>query len=144
MVGINNVYYDYTIAASYDNVSDVSNPEWLNQEPSLNEDVWSKKLRNISYTMRLTDFQKYTIDKIFHTKRLAYVDDETYNRLHYVWVSSLDITYSKKENDIYPWIVEIKVISIYETSRLYYGFEMIDSVNKFQDGFERHRYMPST
>jgi hypothetical protein len=136
MVVINNIVYNYVINTTINHNKSVVLPKWLNEPENLDTNVWNKSLKSLNYIFRVTNSQKWCLDKLLKAHNPVVLYDDVKEKFYLVWISSLDNTLIHDKNYNYPWEIEIELISMAETL-YYFGFEMISFTNKFEDGFER-------
>jgi hypothetical protein len=97
----------------------VALPEWINDAtPDIDTNVWSKKIETYTYTMRLSDAMKWTIDQILLNHALVLWVDDTRNFIvspRSAWLRKIDAAYEGDINFARPWKVTIELVVEGET-----------------------------
>jgi len=104
--------YDHIIDTSFVNTSQVTAPDWVNQNPEIDTNIWTKKPQSIIYTLRVTDAEKWTLDQLLTAHRQIYIVDETYDVYASIWIRSINSKWEGNINWTNPWLLEIEVVVI--------------------------------
>jgi hypothetical protein len=112
-ITLNSVEYDYIIDTEIltgENLATL--PEFINQSPSIDTNVWNKNVERVSYTMRVTDAQKWVLDQLLVGHTVVALVDTTYGYTNNVWCSSIEAIYNRKQNDTYRWEITVELIIV--------------------------------
>ena len=88
----------------------VTIPDWINQNPELDTNVWNKKVIKIIYIIRTTDALKWILDQLLTGHTLKTLSDTTYSLSGNVWVLSIEAEYEGHTNWSKPWRIRLELI----------------------------------
>jgi hypothetical protein len=111
-ITLNSVDYDFILRTDITKRSQVMLPKYINQPAEIDINVWSRRAGIVTYEMRVTDAQKWTLDQLLLGHIVVNLTDATYEWNDNVWLSSIDAEYARDENDIYRWRLIIELIII--------------------------------
>ena len=112
-ITLNNIDYDFILRTDITKRSRVMMPKYINQVPEIDTNVWSKRATVVTYEMRVTDAEKWVLDQLLEGHTTIILVDDIYGFNHNVWLRSIEVDYTRDENDIYRWrlIIELIIIS---------------------------------
>jgi len=117
LVGGTTLDFEDIIDFSVSEESSVAIPKWVNQSPTIDTNVWNKKLKRVTYTVRETEYRLYKLFQML----TAHTAITFYDYIHgptnkTAWLTSVRADWNpvKKENlgsfVNAPWEVEFEVI----------------------------------
>ena len=112
-ITLNLVEYDYIIDTEIltgENLATL--PEFINQSPSVDTNVWNKNVERVSYTMRVSDAQKWVLDQLLASCTAVALVDATYGYTNNVWCTGIRAEYNRKKNDTYRWEITVELIIV--------------------------------
>ncbi len=124
---INDIVYDYVIDTNFGEIKTVSTPEWINQNPEIDTNIWTKKPLIIVYTLRVTDAEKWALDQLLTAHQQVFIEDDTYSIYASVWVRNINSTWAGNENYSNPWLLEIELVVISLLEGDYSNWAIYDS-----------------
>jgi len=136
---INNVAYDHIIDTNFGEAKSVSTPEWINQDPELDVNIWTKGALKIIYTLRITDAEKYVLDQLLTAHQKIFIVDDTYNIYADAWIRSINAKWEGNVNWANPWLIEIELVIVemlegdYSTWTKIWEWDFDDGVNAFPE-----------
>lgn len=131
---INDVAYDHIIDTAFSESKTVATPEWINQDPELDTNIWSKKPLIIIYTSRVTDAEKWALDQLLIAHQQTYMEDDTYNIYASVWVRSINSTWEGDVDYSNPWLIEIELVVVSMLEGDYSSWAIYDSFDETNTG----------
>ena len=98
--------YDFILEFGADEASNVAIPEWINQDPEIDTNVWSKEKEIITYTLKVTESERNTLRTSFLKHTLVKLTDGMYG------ISNEDVWMASMDEDGYShfWIVTIDIL----------------------------------
>ena len=107
--------YDHIIDTGFTESKVVHLPEWINDPtPDIDTNLWTRKIGVITYTLRVTDAEKWTLDQILTGHSLVILKDDIY-RLKLsginVWLKSIEVEWEGNINWTNPWKVTLELIT---------------------------------
>ena len=111
-VTVNYFDNDYIIDTSFPESSTISIPNWINQLPEINTNVWSKKTLKATYVMRVTDAEKWALDQLLISAITYTLTDIIYGIDSEYWIYSISSTWEGHNDYILPWKIEINLIKV--------------------------------
>jgi len=111
-ITLNGIDYDFILRTDITKRSLVMMPRYINQSAEIDTNIWSKRVIVVTYEMRVSDAEKWTLDQLLTGHAEKVLIDDIYGFNHYVWLRSIDANYARDENDIYRWRVTIELIVI--------------------------------
>lgn len=119
LVGGTTLDYENIIDFSVSEETSVAIPNWVNQSPSIDTNVWNKKLKRITYAVRETEYRLYKLLQML----TAHTAITFYDYIHgptnkTAWLSSVRAIWNPLKKLDYPsvsfidtpWEVEFEVI----------------------------------
>jgi hypothetical protein len=92
---------------------DVAVPDWVNQSPSIDTNIWSKSKEVIMYSVRLSDVGLGKLRTLQTTHTLIDYNDSVYGKSSkHVWINNADATWDGENNWTLPWKVVITLILV--------------------------------
>lgn len=136
----------HIIDTNFGEEKNVSAPDWINQDPEIDTNVWSGTPLIIVYAARVTDAIKWALDQLLIAHQKIYMEDDTYNIIAEVWVRSINETWEGDVDYSNPWLLEIELVVInmlegdyttwalmWNVSSVYGGFFGIQSIDESSD-----------
>jgi len=123
--------YTHIIDTGFSEIKEVQLPEWINDEmPDIDTSVWNRSPLKITYLMRVTNAEKWTLDQILLGHQKVYIEDTTYNIRADVWLMGIEAIWEADINWSKPWRIEIELVTIelifegdYTTWAIYDSFD---------------------
>jgi len=113
MVSIDGTIYTYVIDTEFGEVKNVMLPEYINNPTSdIDTNVWNRGIFKVTYTLRLTDSEKWALDQILLSHATVKLIDDDYSIDDYVWMEELEAVYEANINWTYPWRVTVTFLVI--------------------------------
>lgn len=115
MVTINETDYSFVIDVEFSQIKNVMLPEYINitgPDVDIDTNVWNQGVKRITYTMRVTDVEKWVLDQLLTGHIPINLTDSTYGLNNNVWVAGITADYQRNMNDIYRWLITIELIII--------------------------------
>ena len=109
-ITLNGIGYDFILRTDITKRSQVMMPKYINQPAELDTNIWSKRVIVVTYEMRVTDAEKWTLDQLLTGHAEKVLIDDIYGFNHYVWLRSIDANYARDENDVYRWRLIIELV----------------------------------
>ena len=112
-ITLNSATYDYILDTEIrtgENLAPL--PEFINQSPSIDTNIWNKKVERVIYTMRVTDAQKWVLDQLLAGCVAVALVDATYGYTNNVWCTGIIAEYNRKTNDTYRWEIIVELIIV--------------------------------
>jgi len=104
--------YDYIVDTLFSETSDVSEPEFINQDAvTLDTNVWNKGPLKVTYVVRVTSAQKWVLDQLLIAHTAINLTDAKYSINNNVWVSKVEAGWNS-DNHNYPWTVTIDLVKV--------------------------------
>lgn len=119
LVGGTTLDYEDILDFTVSEETSVAIPNWVNQPPSIDTNVWNKKLKRITYTVRETEYRLYKLLQMLTTASAITFYDYIHGPTNKTaWLSSIRAGWKQmKKEDIVsssfidtPWEVEFEVI----------------------------------
>lgn len=101
---------DFILSFSKAVTNSVAIPEWLNQLPIIDTNVYNREVTKLQYTFRASDKDKYTVDKMLLAHTLINLTDFINQITGDVWMTDIQARYTPINFDR-PWEVTITLIS---------------------------------
>jgi hypothetical protein len=111
-ITLNSINYDFVLRTDITKGSLVMMPKYINQPAEIDTNVWSKRATVVTYEMRVTDAEKWTLDQLLTGHTVTTLVDDIYGWNNNVWVRKIDVEYARNENDTYRWRLTIELIII--------------------------------
>lgn len=114
MVYINDVEYTNVLDVTFkEHEIDVQLPEWINDDSlDIDTNVWSRKPRILTYTLRVTHAEKWVLDQLLNAHASTTLTDEDYGFDGNVWLSNIEAEYIGHIDNDKPWNLELTFIVI--------------------------------
>lgn len=129
-ISINDIFYNYIIDTSFVKISQVAVPDWITQDPEIDDDVWTKKLLIIVYTLRVTDAEKWVLDQLLTAHQQVFIEDDTYNIYASTWVRNINSTWEGHIDYDNPWLLEIELVVVSLLEGDYSSWAIYDSFDE--------------
>jgi len=111
-VSVNGIYYDHIIDVEFSESKTVSLPEWINDSiPDIDTNVWNREVIKITYVMRVTDAEKWTLDQLLINHAFISLVDDIYEKKAIVWVKSIEAVWEGNINWNDPWRITLTLIT---------------------------------
>jgi hypothetical protein len=94
--------FDWVIGRGYSRANFVQKPNFISELFGMDTNVWNKKVRQLTLTVRLTDLQKNEIQTKY-MKRIFGITDGIYN--YTVWLQ--DAAYARVDHKERQWIADL-------------------------------------
>jgi len=105
--------YDHIIDTDFTESKLVHLPEWINDPtPDIDTNLWTRKIGVITYTLRVTDSEKWTLDQLLAGHIKFDFEDPTYDIKALSWMKSINAEYEADINWSKPWRVTVELIVI--------------------------------
>src|SRR3972149_7589438 len=102
--------FEHIIDTMFGETKSVHKPEFVNNpSPIIDDAIWNRSVLKVTYTIRLTDNEKWILDQLLFGHALVNLTDATYGINNDVWVQNIKASYSAKENWEKPWEYEISL-----------------------------------
>ena len=102
----------HIIDTNFVEISQVSVPDWINENPELDTNIWSKKPFSIVYIARVTDAIKWALDQLLVAHNSITLIDTIYSINDSVWIRSINARWEGNIDYTSPWLLEIELIVI--------------------------------
>lgn len=113
--------------------------DFINQDDSEFNDIWNKNPKEVEYTFKATNEQRWYLVQKIMTPSLIIVGDPTYGFFIVGMITNIKESCNFGNLDE-PWIITLTLYSIQERewyNGAYFGFEKIDETHLFEEGFQR-------
>lgn len=90
--------------------SSVAIPEWVNQSPTIDTSIWSRRKEILTYDVRLSDAALVKLRTLQATHALIDFVDAVYGKTGHVWIESWEATWDWEAT--LPWTVTITLIHV--------------------------------
>ena len=88
--------------------NNVAVPSWVNQNPDIDENVWTKKIEMITYVVRVSDSDYKKLRDLQNSHALITYNDDVFGKVDaQCWINNLEAEYSGNENFVLPWTVTL-------------------------------------
>lgn len=92
---------------------DVAVPEWINQNPSIDTNVWSKSKEILTYVVRLSDVGIVKLDTLQASHTLINYNDSIYGKSSkQVWINNVTKEWQANIDWSLPWHVVITLVLV--------------------------------
>ena len=85
-------------------------PDWINQNPELDTNIWSRKPIKLTYTLRASDSLKWALDQLLTNHSPIKLCDDVGGIEGDVWTLSIEAEYNRI-NWVKPWEIRLELIS---------------------------------
>lgn len=112
-ITLNSATYDYILDTEIRTGENFAAlPEFINQSPSIDTNIWNKKVERVTYKMRVSDAQKWVLDQLLAGHTVVALVDATYGYANNIWCNSIEAIYNRKQNDTYRWEITVELIIV--------------------------------
>jgi hypothetical protein len=103
---------DFVIDSNSDEFIKTSEPNWVNTQPEIQSDIWSKSPFMVSYTLRVQNLHKWILEQLLISGDTVTLIDTVRSINDTYWLSLLEVEWDGDFNWDYPWRIEVELIHI--------------------------------
>lgn len=91
--------------------NNVAVPSWVNQSPDIDNNVWTRKIEEITYVVRLSDLDYKKLRDLQNFHALLTYNDDVFGKVdEQCWINNLEAEYAGDENSALPWKVTLTLV----------------------------------
>lgn len=84
--------------------------DFLNSEPDIQTDIWSKKKETVDYTIRQTDAELAALFTCLEDHGIVLLNDSTYQYIdEQVIITKVEATYDAQTSWAHPWLITLEL-----------------------------------
>ena len=106
--------YNYIIDVLFSETNAPALPEFINDTtPDVDTNIWDKSPFYITYIMRVTNAEKWTLDQVLTGCATIVLTDNTYGLTNIdVWCIRISAIWQGRINHNYPWEITLELVQV--------------------------------
>jgi len=111
-ITINNKMYSYDYIIEFEKINNKTfyKPAYINQNETIDTTHYNVRVTELSYTYRLTNYEKWIYDQALRSHNMLNVTDEINGFIGTAWITNIETEWNPI-NAKRPWEYTIKMIS---------------------------------